>query len=79
MEKTKKVDFALGFYYLDAIFSKSEEDDKEKAEELEGRQYFSAASILQRFSPPLWFLPSFHSGFASGLLGIGQQSGQLNK
>ena len=79
VEKTKKVGFALDFCPLDAVSSKGKENDKEKAEELESRQYFSASLSLQQFSPPLWFSPSFLPSFASDLLGNGQQGGQLEE
>lgn len=42
MEKTKKIGFALGFYYLDAVFLRDKENDKEKVEELGDKQYFLA-------------------------------------
>lgn len=52
MEKTKKLGFTLGFGCLDAISSRNKENDKEKEEKLEDRQYFSVFLPLWRFSPP---------------------------
>ena len=43
MEKTNRVDFAVGFCCLDVVSSRGKENDKEKAEKLGGRlllQYF---------------------------------------
>lgn len=37
VEKTKKVDFALGFCCLNAVSLKSKEDNEEKAEKLRDR------------------------------------------
>lgn len=73
LKKTKKVDFTLDFYYLNAVSLKGKKDDEKKVEELRDRQYFSASLTLWRFSLP------FFPGFALGLFGIGRQDGQLDK
>ena len=49
VEKTKKVDFAIGFCCLDAVFLRGKEDNEEKAKELRDRlllRYFSAFLLL---------------------------------
>lgn len=75
----KKVDFALGFYCLDAVSLKSKENNEKKAKKLGNRQYFSISLPFWRFSSLLWFSPPFLPGFALGLLGIGRQDSQLDK
>lgn len=50
MEKAKKVDFAIGFYHLNAISLKIKENDKKKTEKLQSRlvlQYFTVFLFLQ--------------------------------
>ena len=49
MEKTKKVDFAISFCCLNAVFLRGKEDNEKKAEKLGNRlllQYFSAFLLL---------------------------------
>lgn len=36
----KKLDFTLGFYYLNAVFLRNKENKKEKAKELRNRLFF---------------------------------------
>lgn len=37
VKKTKKLDFAISFYCLNAVFSRSKKSNKKKAEELGGK------------------------------------------
>lgn len=70
------MDFAINFYYLDAVSLKSKKNDEKKVEELKSRvflQYFSIFLLLQWFSLP------FFLSFALCLSSIGQHDSQLDE
>lgn len=77
VEKVKKLDFILDFYYLDAVFSRSKENDRKKAKELEDRLILQEFSAFLRFWWLFYhfydFLLFFLLGFALDFLVVGRQ------
>lgn len=54
VEKTRKLDFALDFCYVDMLFSKGKDNNREEAKKLINKL------ILQEFSASLRFCYLFH-------------------
>lgn len=83
VERAKKLDFALDFCCLDAVFSKGKETGEEEAGELGDRLFLQEFSALLRsrwfFHRLCGFSPLFLPGFAPGLLVGGRQVGQMNE